>query len=150
MLRVLVCVVVLLAPGVWATEFGPWSSDARHPAFAKATAGGPTFVNSTAGGPTFVNSTEGGPVRRSLGEGGANPFTFSFRVWSELLTRIDGPRCAHRPSCSVYAYQALKRYGLPLGVWMALNRLMRGAQSSVLRTLPVVMGPGGIRYLDPL
>jgi len=120
-----IAVFLILLPGVRGDDFGPWSVDNRHPTYAKASVGRPSY-------------------------GSANPFSLAFQVWSQLLTRIDGPRCAHRPSCSLYAHQALRRYGLFPGVWMALNRLMRGARSSILRTLPVVRGPAGIKYLDPL
>ena len=36
-----------------------------------------------------------------------------------------GPRCRFAPSCSDYAGQALRRYGLRRGTWMALRRLLR-------------------------
>lgn len=90
------------------------------------------------------------PERASAPRLSASPFGLAFQLWSELLTRIDGPRCAHRPSCGHFARQALVRQGPLLGTWMALNRLMRGASSSILRTLPRVIAPGGVFFLDEL
>jgi putative component of membrane protein insertase Oxa1/YidC/SpoIIIJ protein YidD len=62
-------------------------------------------------------------------------FSFAFEVWRGLITRIDGPRCAHRPSCSAFAHQAISRHKLIPGLWMAMNRLIRGARSSAIRML---------------
>jgi uncharacterized protein len=36
-----------------------------------------------------------------------------------------GPCCRFAPSCSVYASQAINRYGLMRGGWMGLRRLFR-------------------------
>ena len=33
--------------------------------------------------------------------------------------------CRFEPTCSVYAYQAIERFGLRRGAWMALKRLAR-------------------------
>jgi hypothetical protein len=41
------------------------------------------------------------------------------------LSPIIGPRCRHLPSCSDYADQAISRFGLWAGGWMALARLLR-------------------------
>ena len=132
MIRAALLALILL-PGLAgqaaADEFGPWSVDARHP----------TMEHSEA------------PARvHGAGRLTASPFSLAGLLWSRLLTRIDGQRCAHQPSCSAYAQQAMARHGLPKGAWLALNRLMRGAHSSVLRRLPVVRGSEGIFFLDPL
>ncbi len=36
-----------------------------------------------------------------------------------------GPRCRHLPSCSEYAEEAVTRFGLWAGSWMALARILR-------------------------
>lgn len=132
----LILLIGLLGPaalgagsGARAAEFGPWSVDPRHPAFGPAPP----------------------PARLAVRPGAtSSPFELAHRLWSEALSRIDGPRCAHRPSCSAFAQQALARHRLPLGFWMALDRLMRGAHSSALRTLPVVATPAGVLFVDEL
>ena len=41
------------------------------------------------------------------------------------LLALIGPRCRHLPSCSEYAEQAVLRFGLWAGSWMALARILR-------------------------
>lgn len=41
------------------------------------------------------------------------------------LLPLIGPRCRHIPSCSEYAEEAILRFGLWAGGWMALARLLR-------------------------
>ena len=117
--------VVLVVSGAALAE-EPWSGDPQHPVFET---------------PSVMK-----PQRTVT----ANPFYFAFRVWSELLTKIDGRRCAHRPSCSHFAHRAIRGHGVPLGVWMALSRLMRGAQSSSIRRLTPVALPGGVYLIDKI
>jgi len=118
-------ILVLLAPGAALAE-EPWSGDPEHPVF------------------------ESPEVQRQQKVLTANPFYFAFRVWAELLTKIDGRRCAHRPSCSAFAYRAIQKHKIPLGIWMALSRLMRGAESSSIRGLVPVAAPGGVYLIDRL
>lgn len=49
------------------------------------------------------------------------PILFYQRVISPLLPR----RCRFYPSCSVYAKEAILRYGPVKGGWLALKRLLR-------------------------
>jgi hypothetical protein len=41
------------------------------------------------------------------------------------LSPLIGPRCRHLPSCSEYADEAVSRFGLWAGSWMALARILR-------------------------
>ena len=47
------------------------------------------------------------------------------RVYRYTLSPLIGPRCRHLPSCSEYADEALSRFGLWAGGWMALARIVR-------------------------
>lgn len=46
-------------------------------------------------------------------------------LYKYTLSPLIGPRCRHLPSCSEYAEQAIMRYGLWAGGWMALARILR-------------------------
>jgi putative membrane protein insertion efficiency factor len=41
------------------------------------------------------------------------------------LSPLIGPRCRHLPSCSEYADEAIDRFGLWAGAWVALARIVR-------------------------
>lgn len=41
------------------------------------------------------------------------------------LSPLIGPRCRHLPSCSEYADEAIGRFGLWAGGWIALARILR-------------------------
>lgn len=46
-------------------------------------------------------------------------------IYRYTLSPLIGPRCRHLPSCSDYADQAITRFGLWAGGWMALARILR-------------------------
>jgi len=46
-------------------------------------------------------------------------------IYRHTLSGIIGPSCRHMPSCSEYADQAISRFGLWAGSWMALARILR-------------------------
>jgi putative membrane protein insertion efficiency factor len=41
------------------------------------------------------------------------------------ISPVIGPRCRHLPSCSDYAEEAIDRFGVWAGGWMALARMLR-------------------------
>lgn len=79
----------------------------------------------------------------------SNPLFYAYLVYSRALTKVDGPRCAHLPTCSRFAGQAVARHGV-LGILMGLDRVIRPTESSAVRTLPQVEGWGTVRHLDPV
>src|SRR5665213_1425366 len=46
-------------------------------------------------------------------------------LYRVTLSPLIGPRCRHLPSCSEYAQEALGRFGLWAGAWVAMARIAR-------------------------
>ncbi|MBD0369379.1 MAG: membrane protein insertion efficiency factor YidD [Pyrinomonadaceae bacterium] len=46
-------------------------------------------------------------------------------LYKALLSPLLPPSCRFVPSCSVYAREAIERYGALRGSWMGLRRLLR-------------------------
>jgi hypothetical protein len=49
----------------------------------------------------------------------------TIKVYQVTLSRVLPPSCRFHPSCSEYALQALERYGVRQGGWLAVRRLLR-------------------------
>jgi hypothetical protein len=79
----------------------------------------------------------------------SNPLFLASLFYSNFLTRTDGPRCQHLPTCSRFASQAVARHGV-LGIAMGLDRIIQPPVSSSLRVLPLVDFGGGVRHWDPI
>ena len=47
------------------------------------------------------------------------------RLYQLTLSRILPPSCRFSPTCSVYGYQAIEKYGAIKGGWMAIRRIFR-------------------------
>lgn len=47
------------------------------------------------------------------------------RLYQRWISPFTAPSCRYFPSCSEYAAQAVTRYGLFRGSWLALRRLLR-------------------------
>ena len=47
------------------------------------------------------------------------------RVYQKFISPLTGPHCRFYPTCSVYAYQAVQKYGAIKGSWLAIRRLLR-------------------------
>lgn len=47
------------------------------------------------------------------------------RFYKRFVSPILPPMCRFEPTCSVYAAQAVERYGVMRGAWLAVRRLSR-------------------------
>lgn len=47
------------------------------------------------------------------------------RLYQNTISQTMPPTCRFEPSCSEYAYQALAKYGLFKGSWLAIKRVSR-------------------------
>ena len=52
-------------------------------------------------------------------------FTALIRLYQWTLSPLLGPKCRFYPSCSNYALEAIQRFGILHGSWLALRRLGR-------------------------
>lgn len=94
---------------------------------------------------------ESGEEPRRIAQQNLGIFDLGFQFYARGLTQFDGPRCEHRPTCSVYSYRAVRKHGLIIGSFMGVDRLMRGTRSSELRRLPIYrIDQGMIYYHDPV
>jgi putative membrane protein insertion efficiency factor len=47
------------------------------------------------------------------------------RLYQKTLSQALPPTCRFFPSCSEYSYQAIEKYGLLKGGWLAVKRIAR-------------------------
>ncbi|MBP6015432.1 MAG: membrane protein insertion efficiency factor YidD [Candidatus Promineofilum sp.] len=47
------------------------------------------------------------------------------KLYQKTISRVLPPSCRFTPSCSVYGYQAIEKYGFIKGGWMAVKRISR-------------------------
>jgi putative membrane protein insertion efficiency factor len=47
------------------------------------------------------------------------------RLYQMTFSRVLPPSCRFTPSCSVYGYQAIEKYGVFKGGWLAIKRIGR-------------------------
>jgi len=50
---------------------------------------------------------------------------FLIRLYRWTLSPLLGRHCRFEPSCSLYAYGAIEKYGFWKGVWLGIRRLLR-------------------------
>ena len=53
------------------------------------------------------------------------PFVLLVRFYQIAISPLKPPTCRYNPTCSSYALEALKRYGLFKGGMLAIRRIMR-------------------------
>jgi putative membrane protein insertion efficiency factor len=52
-------------------------------------------------------------------------FLALIRLYRRGISPLTPPSCRYTPTCSVYAQEAIEKYGAGKGGWMALRRLLR-------------------------
>jgi len=53
------------------------------------------------------------------------PFILLIKIYQYVISPAIGPKCRFTPTCSQYAIEALKKYGLFKGSWLAAKRISR-------------------------
>jgi len=53
------------------------------------------------------------------------PLIALIKVYQWVVSPWLGPKCRFTPSCSRYAIEALRKYGIIRGGWMAIRRISR-------------------------
>lgn len=53
------------------------------------------------------------------------PFLLLIRFYQRALSPLLPPSCIYTPTCSVYTYQAIEKYGILKGGWLGAKRILR-------------------------
>jgi len=53
------------------------------------------------------------------------PFIALIKLYQWIISPWLGAKCRFTPTCSQYALEALKKYGLFKGTWLAIKRISR-------------------------
>ena len=53
------------------------------------------------------------------------PLIALVRFYQYFISPLTPPSCRYTPTCSQYALEALRKYGLLKGLWLTLKRLAR-------------------------
>ena len=53
------------------------------------------------------------------------PFIAIIKLYQWIISPILGPKCRFTPTCSNYALEALKKYGIFKGTWLTVKRISR-------------------------
>ena len=56
---------------------------------------------------------------------GAGLALSTLQLYQQRISPLIGPKCGFKPSCSRYSVQAIRNYGLPRGLVMTADRLLR-------------------------
>lgn len=51
------------------------------------------------------------------------PFILLIKIYQYVLSPLIGPKCRFTPTCSHYAIDAFKKYGIFKGGWLAVKRI---------------------------
>ena len=49
----------------------------------------------------------------------------AIRFYQASVSPLFPPRCRYIPTCSAYAYEAIRRYGAIRGGWLAIKRIAK-------------------------
>jgi uncharacterized protein len=55
----------------------------------------------------------------------ALPFIGLIKLYQWILSPLLGPKCRFTPTCSHYALEAFKKYGVFKGFWLTVKRISR-------------------------
>ena len=88
------------------------------------------------------------PLWSRFGAPPAAPSMLPSAFWQAFVGRIDGRSCPSYPVCSAYAREAIRRHGLLIGSWLALDRLIH--EGGDLARGPRIRIDGVPRLYDPL
>jgi putative membrane protein insertion efficiency factor len=50
---------------------------------------------------------------------------FLLKCYKRFISPLLPPMCRYEPTCSMYAMQAIQKYGVIRGTWLGLKRLLR-------------------------
>jgi putative membrane protein insertion efficiency factor len=53
------------------------------------------------------------------------PFILLIKIYQHIISPILGPKCRYTPTCSNYALEAFKKYGVFKGGWLAVKRISK-------------------------
>ena len=53
------------------------------------------------------------------------PFIALIKLYQLIISPILGPKCRFTPTCSNYALEALRKYGIFKGTWLTVKRISR-------------------------
>ena len=53
------------------------------------------------------------------------PIILLIKIYQKIISPIIGPQCRFTPTCSNYALEALKKYGVFKGTWLAIKRISK-------------------------
>ena len=55
----------------------------------------------------------------------ALPFIGLIRFYQKCISPLTPPACRYTPTCSQYAIEAIRKYGIIKGGWLATKRILR-------------------------
>jgi len=53
------------------------------------------------------------------------PFILLIKFYQYVISPAIGPKCRYTPTCSYYALEAINKYGVFKGTWLAFKRIGR-------------------------
>lgn len=53
------------------------------------------------------------------------PFIALIKIYQWILSPLIGPSCRFTPTCSNYALEAFRKYGVLKGFWLTVKRISR-------------------------